>query len=80
MMIYKETTTLSDLLLPITTELPPAPAELLKVIKCSCAGSYESNRCTCSKNQIPCSIACKNFKGLNCSNSPSLDDNDDDMV
>ncbi len=62
-----------DLLLPITTEL-------LKVIKCSCAGSCESNRCTCRKNQIPCSIAFKNCKGLNCANSPEIDKNDDDMV
>jgi hypothetical protein len=69
-----------DLLLPITKELPPAPAELLKVFKRSCAESCESNRCTCRKNQMPCSIACKNCKGLNCANSPELDDNDDDMV
>ena len=67
-----------NLLVPIETELPPAPPELLKVIKCSCTGQCESNRCTCRKNQLPCTVACKNCKGLNCANSTEIDNFDDD--
>ena len=48
-------------------------------IKCTCKGSCDSNRCTCRKNNLPCSKAFKNCNDDSCLNStaaPVDDDND----
>ena len=37
------------MLVPTLTDLPPAPQDLLKIIKCSCMGSCDTLRCTCQK-------------------------------
>ncbi len=70
------------MLYPILTELPPAPSDLLKVIKCSCTGTCDNLRCSCRKNGIQCSIACKNCKGLTCKNAQQSHecDSEDDEV
>jgi hypothetical protein len=47
----------------LTTELRPAPANVLKLLKCSWAGSC-SKLCSCRKNGLECSLAYKNCKGL----------------
>lgn len=53
---------------PIMTDLPPAPESILKVIKCGCKGTCSTARCTCKKNGVECSPACKNCKGTSCLN------------
>ncbi len=45
-------------LMPVHTDLPPAPDELLRVIKCNCQSDCSSLRCTCRKHNIKCSLAC----------------------
>ena len=67
-----------DKLYPITTNFPPAPQSILKGVKCSCTGTCFSARCSCRKNGIECSTACKNCKGHSCFNSSSYDVNLDD--
>ena len=64
-------------LLPIKTDLPPAPEKLLVVIRCNCKSGYNSIRCSCKKHNIECSPLCGDCKGLTCMNSPApeLDDN-----
>ena len=63
---------------PLTTDLPPAPANVLKLSKCSCAGSC-SKLCSCRKNGLECSLACKNCKGLTCTNSDKFNENEESL-
>ena len=39
------------MLVPTLTDLPPAPQDLLKIIKCSCMGSCDTPRYTCKKKR-----------------------------
>ena len=60
-------------LVPITCDLPAAPSELLKIIRCECKGNCDSNRCSCFRLGIKCSPGCENCCGTSCSNTPALD-------
>ena len=59
--------------MPILTDLPPAPDDLLKMIRCNCLTDCSSMRCTCKKHNVPCSPACGNCRGSGCTNSNKLD-------
>lgn len=61
-----------DIMLPKMTDLPPAPDDLLKIIKCICKGGCNTLRCGCRINGVECSISCKNCKGTSCLNSPKV--------
>ena len=65
-------------LIPVQTDLPPAPQELLQIIRCSCKTDCSSLRCTCKKHDIECSVACKNCKGSACMNSSQVEWDDDE--
>ena len=69
-----------DKLMPLLTDLSPAPSELLKIIRCNCQTDFSSTRCTCKKHNVKCSVACGNCRGSGCTNSevPESDDDDDD--
>jgi hypothetical protein len=67
-------TTRDGLLYPETTDLPPAPANILKSIRCGCKGNCDILRFSCKKNGLDCSVACKNCKGLSCKNSSEIFD------
>ena len=54
-------------LYPIMTDLPPAPKQLLKIVKCSCKRRCDSTNCTCKHNGLSCTIVCKIYKGSDCS-------------
>ncbi|GFN75906.1 hypothetical protein PoB_000241200 [Plakobranchus ocellatus] len=56
---------------PCTTDLPPAPELLLKMIRCNCKSDCRSKRCTCRKHGLEYSLACGECKGIGCLNSPS---------
>ena len=64
--------------MPVATDLPPAPDDLLKIIRCSCHGDCSSMRCSCKKHNISCSSACGHCRGSGCSNSDSSIDSDQD--
>ena len=53
----------------IFTDLPPAPDEFLKMIRCNCHTDCSSVRCTCKKHNVKCSPACGNCRGSGCTNS-----------
>ncbi len=59
--------------MPVLTDLPPAPDELLKMI---CLTDCNNMRCTCRKHNLKCSPACGNCKGSACTNSMN-EDNDE---
>ena len=50
-------------LIPIITDMPPAPPYLLKDIKCSCEKPNRAGllctSCSCSKVGLPCTLLCK---------------------
>jgi len=47
---------------PVTTAMPPAPPELLKLITCSCKTNCTRN-CGCKKTGLFCSVLCSNCQG-----------------
>ena len=55
-------------LVPRTMDLTPAPACILKIVRCQCRGNCSSNRCTCRKNDLLCTNACSECMGVNCDN------------
>ena len=67
-------------LVALLTDLPPAPKELLEIIRCKCKTGCKTGRCTCKKHGLECTSACGECKGMTCENSqqPDLDDDNDD--
>ena len=58
---------------PVHTDLPPAPENLLKMIQCNCRTDCSSMRCACRKPNVKCSPACGNCRGSDCTNSTILE-------
>ena len=63
---------------PTMTEMTPAPPELLKMIRCSCATDCGSARCTCRKHGMKCSTACGHCQGSSCSNANTVVEDEED--
>ena len=55
--------------LPMQTDKPAAPAELLDIISCSCKTLCNTKRCTCRQHGLQCSDVCTECRGASCSNS-----------
>ena len=77
-----------DNLVPIKTDLEPAPVELLQYIRCKCKTSSRNTcgtrLCSCRRNGLNCVDACGNCRGQECENRCSdedmeTDDDDDDF-
>ena len=64
---------------PALTDLPPAPDNLLKMIRCNCRTDCSSMRCTCRKHNVKCSPACGNCRGSGCTNSTIPEQLDGDI-
>ena len=56
------------MLLPMLTDLPAAPEELLTVIRCNCQTGCSTTRCTCEKHGLVCTAACGHCRGETCVN------------
>ena len=65
-------------LVAVMTDLPPAPDELLRVIRCNCTTDRRTARCSCRKHSLECSPACGRCRGIGCSNSSAADISDED--
>lgn len=67
-------------MVPVLTDLPPAPQELLDIVRCNCKSGCNTARCTCRKNGLECSMACGDCKGMcdNCSLVPPDVEEDND--
>jgi len=61
-------------LLPIMTDLQPAPQKILEVVRCGCKSGCDTMRCSCRKHGMTCASACSECRGV-CNNS-TLNDND----
>ena len=67
-------------LMSVLTDLPPAPDELLKMIRCNCHSDCSSMRCSCKKHNMKCSPVCGNCRGSGCTNSNNPIHEDDDDI
>ncbi|KAK7108065.1 hypothetical protein V1264_015867 [Littorina saxatilis] len=56
-------------LLPVHTDIPPAPEELMNIIRCGCTTDCSSQRCSCRKVGLSCTTACGQCRGISCLNS-----------
>ena len=58
---------------PVYMDKEPAPAVLLKVVHCSCSTDCsQSTRCSCRKNGLSCTAACKNCCEATCGNIKTI--------
>ncbi len=64
-------------LVPVTTDKDPAPPDLLNIVSCKCAKGCMTATCSCRKAGLKCSVICVFCKGLSCSNSDVIDDEED---
>ena len=60
-------------MLPIRQTKEAAPANLLKIVRCSCKKGCKTNSCTCRKHGLHCTNSCKECCGSSCSNSQKAD-------
>ena len=70
---------ISNRLMPIKSSLPPAPERLLKMIRCSCKTNCDSKRCSCRKHGLDCTVACSDCKGVSCTNSKDMIDENESV-
>ena len=63
----------NERLVPVHTNMPPAPSHLLRVIRCNCKSDCASSRCSCRKHGLDCSPGCGECRGVSCTNSPQAD-------
>jgi len=61
-------------LLPIMTDLQPAPQKILEVVRCGCKSGCGTMRCSCRKHAMTCASDCYECRGV-CDNN-TLKDND----
>ena len=67
-------------LVPILTDLPVAPTDILKFIICNCKAKKNqcgSNHCSCVKHGLKCVEACGHCGGQQCKNTPNIDMSED---
>ena len=51
-------------MIPLQTDLPPAPQTLLQLVRCSCKTGCNDLRCGCRKQGLSCSLVCSGCKGV----------------
>ncbi|KAJ8890902.1 hypothetical protein PR048_010411 [Dryococelus australis] len=66
----------SGTLVPISTSLPPAPEQLLKLISCNCTCDC-SYSCECMWAGLQCGIMCAKWRGATCTNTVVINNGSD---
>lgn len=64
-------------LVPLHTDMGPAPTSLLVLIRCQCKSGCGTMRCSCRRQGFDCSFACSECKGV-CANITSQDTEEED--
>lgn len=67
-------------LVPIGSQDPPMPENLLKQISCGCKTGCNTNSCTCRKHGLECSELCANCSDGACSNITIETFNNEDEI
>ena len=65
--------------MPLQTDKPAAPSEILDVIHCNCTKDCSTKSCTCRKYDLHYTPVCGEFRGVSCTNSQLPDLSNDDM-
>ena len=65
---------------PIMMDKPPAPENLLEIIKCNCQSDCVTRACSCRKHQLKCSIVCGNCKETACLNAMEVESEDNQSI
>ena len=60
-------------MMPLQTDLPYAPEELLTLISCNCKKGCANLRCSCKKNGLKCTTCCGECRGVSCENAMQAD-------
>ena len=55
--------------MPTLSNLFSAPSDVVELVKCGCIKSNCSKKCSCKKNNLPCTELCKCQGGEDCENS-----------
>ena len=58
---------------PVTSQLPAAPEEILEIIHCGCKTGCKQHQCSCVRHGIMCGPGCVNCTD-NCENRADSDD------
>ena len=66
-------------LMPLQTDKPAAPSEILDIICYNCTNDCSTKRCTCCKNDLHYTPVCGEFCSVSCTNSQLPDLSNDDM-
>ena len=72
---YKNT---NGQILPVTTKVLPAPQAVIELVRCKCKTDCSTLRCSCRKNNLPCTelcscdTRCANSSFTSCVKSPSI--------
>ncbi len=67
-------------MLPITTNVLPAPQPIIEMVKCQCKTNCSTQRCSCRKSNLQCAELCScdteytNNEDCNIENEDSDDD------
>ena len=61
------------IMMPLQTDLPYAPEELLKLISCNCKKGCSNLRCSCKRNGLKCTPGCGECRGVSCENAMQAD-------
>ena len=56
-------------LVPVMTDLPPAPDDVLKIVRCKRKTACSSSLCSCRKHVLKCVSACNHCNGVDCTNT-----------
>ena len=62
-----------DCHVPVTSQLPAAPDEILEIIHCGCKTGCKQHQCSCVRHGIMCGPGCVNCTD-NCENKANSDD------
>lgn len=72
-------------LMPVLTDMPPAPEQLIEVSSCICKTGCNTMRCKCKKNNMVCTEMCLCVECQNddeeedeVNNNPSWSEDEDD--
>ena len=52
----------------VTLTEPPAPPNLLKIVRCSCKTGCKTMTCSCRKHGLKCTDSCKECHEVSCAN------------
>ena len=59
-------------ILPVPMTKAPAPANLLKIIRCGCKTGCKTGQCTCKKMGVKCTSICSGCNGVSCFNAEEI--------